>query len=46
MHPFGRNKHGPKIKGSAPFWGGGCVHIEHKNPWAEAYLHAKCHLDP
>jgi len=27
IQPFGDNKHGPKIGGSAPFWGGGWVHI-------------------
>ena len=34
-------------RGSAPFLGrGGWVPIWHKVAWSEAYLHAKCHLDP
>jgi len=45
MQPFGRNRNGPKIGGWAPFYGGGWVPIEHKVPWAEAYLHNKWHLD-
>jgi len=38
--------YGPKIRegGAAPFLGG-WVPIEHKVPWAEAYLHTKWHLD-
>jgi len=32
-------------RGSAPFWGGGWVPIEHKVPWPGAYLHTKWHLD-
>jgi len=28
-----------------PFWGGVWVPIEHKVPWAEAYLHTKWHRD-
>jgi len=45
MQPFGSNRHGPKIGGSAPFWAGGCVPIEHKVCSAEAYLYTKWHLD-
>jgi len=46
MQPFGRNRHGPKIgEGLRPFLGRGLGPIEHKVPWAEAYLHTKWHLD-
>jgi len=34
-----------KFGGCAPFWGGGWVPIEHKVPWAEAYLYTKWHRD-
>jgi len=45
MQPFGRNRRGPRIWGSAPFRGGGLGPIEHKVPWAEAYLHTEWHLE-
>jgi len=44
MQPIGRNRHRPKIVGSAPFLVRGLGLIEH-SPWAEAYLHTKWHLD-
>ena len=46
MQPFGRNGHGPKIGGAVPLWGGGAG--SPSNTYvarAEAYLHAKFHLD-
>ena len=47
MQPFGHNMRGPKIGGCAPFWGrGSWVPIWHNVAWAEAYLHAKRHIDP
>jgi len=36
---------GRKLRGSATFLGRGLVPIYHKVAWAEAYLHAKYHLD-
>ena len=47
MQPFGRSRHGLKIgEGLCPLFGEvGWVPIEHKVPWAEAYLHTKWHLD-
>ena len=47
MQPFGRNRDGPKIvEGFRPLFGeGSWVPIEHKVPWAEAYLNTKWHLD-
>jgi len=48
MQPFGRNRHGPKIgEELGPLFGerGWVVPIEHKVPWAEAYLNTKWHLD-
>jgi len=39
-------RHGPKIGGSAPLWGGSWVPIEHNVAWVEAYLPTKWHLDP
>jgi len=44
MQPFGRNRYGPKNKG-LPLWGGGAG-SGHNVARAEAYLHAKFHLDP
>jgi len=32
MQPFGRNRHGPKIGGSAPFWGGLGPHLTQSPP--------------
>ena len=47
MQPFGHNRHGPKIGGSAPFlMRGSWVPIQHNVAWAEAYLHNKWFLDP
>jgi len=40
MQPFDRNRHGPN------FGEEGWVPIEHNVDRAEAYLHAKFHLDP
>jgi len=45
IQPFG-NRHGPKIGGCAPVWRGRWVPIQHNVARAEAYLHAKFHLDP
>ena len=45
MHLFDRNRHGPKIGGSATFWEGGWVPIYIKVAWAEAYVYTKWHLD-
>jgi len=44
MQSFGCNRHGPKTGDPPPFSGGGWVPIEHKVPWAEAYLNTKWHL--
>jgi len=47
MQPFGRNRYGPKIGGLCPFGGGGAG-FPSNTLWpcrAEAYLHAKFHLD-
>jgi len=46
MQLLGRNRHGPKIGGSAPFGGGGAGSPSNNVATAEAYLHAKFHLDP
>jgi len=47
IQPFGQNRYGPKIGGSAPFCGrGSWVPIWHNVARAEAYLHSKFHLDP
>jgi len=47
MQPFGPNRYGPKIGwGLCPFGGGKLgPHLKHVAR-AEAYLHAKFHLDP
>ena len=45
MQLFDRSRHGPKIGGFSLFGDGGWVPIEHKVPWAEAYIHTKWHLD-
>jgi len=46
MQLFDRNRRGPKIGGSAPFWGGmGWVPIYHRVAWGDAYLRTKWHLD-
>ena len=37
---------GQKLGGGVPFFWGSWVHIEHNVAQAEAYLHAKFHLDP
>jgi len=36
---------GQKLGAPPPFWKGGWVPIQHKVPWAEAYIHTKWHLD-
>jgi len=48
MQPFGRNRYGSKIGGLCPFVGGELgSHLTHFGQGlAEAYLHAKFHLDP
>jgi len=47
IQPFGCNRHGPKIWGSAPFLERGTGSpILHKVAWAEAYLPTKWNLDP
>ena len=46
MQPFGRNRYGPKIGGLRPFGEGEPGPIQHNVARAEAYLHAKFHLDP
>jgi len=49
MQPFGRNGYGPKIGGCAPLGEGELgPHLTHcgQGRPAEAYLHAKFHLDP
>jgi len=47
IHPWGHNKNGPKIgEGAPPPFGKGARSTSNKVTWAEAYLHAKCHLDP
>jgi len=45
MQRFGRNRHGPKIGGSASVLGSGLGFHQHKIPLAEADLHTKWHLD-
>jgi len=46
VQPFGRNGYGPKIgEDGAPLGEGSWVPIEHNVARAEAYLHAKFHLD-
>ena len=45
--PFGHNRHGPKIGGLCPLFGqGNWVSIQRNVARAEAYVHAKFHLDP
>ena len=47
MQPFGRNRYGPKIGDCAPLGEGELgPHLIHNVARAEAYLHAKFHLDP
>ena len=47
MQPFGRNGYGPKIGGGlCPFGGGELGPHLTQYGRAEAYLHAKFHLDP
>ena len=51
MQPFGRNGYGPKIGGCAPLGEGELgPHLTQRGHGrclrAEAYLHAKFHLDP
>ena len=45
IQPFGHNISGPKIGGSAPFWGRGAG-FPSSTMWPVAHLHAKYHLDP
>ena len=57
VQPFGHNRNGLKIGGSAPFWWGSWassptkkgliwVPIYHNVAWAEAHLRTSWHLDP
>jgi len=47
IQPFGRNRYGPKIGGAVPLRGRGSLDpVLHDVARAEAYLHAKFHLDP
>ena len=46
MQPFGRNRYGPKIGGLCPLGEGSSVPTLHSVARAEAYRHAKFHLDP
>jgi len=46
VQPSGNNRYGPKIVSALPLWGGGAgAHLIQRGQ-AEAYLHAKFHLDP
>ena len=46
MQPFGRNRYRPKIGGCVPLGEGELGPNLHNVARAEAYLHAKFHLDP
>ena len=46
MQPFGRHRYGPKIGGCVPLGEGSRVPTQNNVARAEAYLHAKFHLDP
>jgi len=46
MQPFGRNRYGPKMGGSAPLGEGEQGAELTQGGHAEAYFHAKFHLDP
>jgi len=46
MQPFGHNRHGPKIGGSAPFLGKGAGFPSNTMWHGQGLHHARFHLDP